>query len=413
MLWTAGAITYAYYGFDGQTYGLQSGYSPGIDGCNMGFIKYLFNSYPRSGNSFEIKNIHAEEICSLGFFGTPTESAQSFQPIPFLGCNFNLSNSPASLGLFTDHHLVTSTSIIFIACNFINPQASSTLYTPFRVLKIPQCSVIFDTCDLLPNQLLIGQELALGLSVNQASTQYNYDNFVFRNCNMADGVRGNLNGVSYFSNENIKSFGTGDYSFNRSYIPIGANVKFTAQGNPTDYIFNGSYPNLVSLGSLSLTILSTGIGSITVPNGNLVNVGDLIINTSSFNYENWDGNLTLSDQFCAIGQVTNVAGNVITITGLPQNLTAGTYNFYSTWFSRYHTATTGTTSTSISITALSAVYNFVVGNHILGSGILPGTYVTAVDNTAATLTLSQATTSSATGVRLYDADMQILTGTAI
>ena len=393
--WIGGGIGNSLYGFDGQTYGLQQGYAPGIEGCNMSTCKYLFNVGIRWGNSESIRNIHAESYFSIGFFGNG--NAQSREPLAITGCEFNAYN--LNTNIYVDHDIVTYTPLIFTACTF-----GVQGVAPFRIFA--NAAIIFDTCAIPGVNPL---ELCLGLSNNSgAGATYNYNNFYFRNCYAFDSVRGGINGYCYFSNENSYA-GTGN--INNSYIPLGATVKFSAEGNANDWQFCGGFWNSVSLGTLALTISSLGVGSVTVSDGTVVNTGDLIVNLTATNYENWDGTITLSDCCCAIGIVSAVVGNVITIQGLPQNLTAGTYNLSTTWYSRYHLASTGDISTSTSVANVTNVGTWLIGNHIKGAGIVNGTYITNVIGN--TITLSKATTTTTTGIRLYDADMQLLSGAPI
>ena len=398
--WNGGSIFGCLYGFDSQTYGLQRGYSPGINGSNMGYCKYLFNVGSRWGNSQSIRNIHAESFASLGFFGFGT--SQGVEPISFTGCEFN--SLPLGAGLYPDHYLVTYTPLIFTGCYFD--------YTNEQVLRImsnPICAVVFDTCFMN----IISEtynDVLMGFSNNaNYGPLYNDSNVIFKNCITRDYLKGN-NNLSAISLENIIAT---SYTFDKNLIPIGAKLKYTAQGNANDMTFCGGFPNYVLLNNLSLTIISTGVGQITVPDGTLIAVGDLIVNGSNSTlYEDYTGALLLVDQCCSIGVASNVVGNIVTIAGLPQNLVAGTYPFYSVWFSRYHLPSTGTTSTSTSITSVTNPSTWAIGQHIQGAGIVTGTYITN-NVPSGTLTLSKATTASATGVRLYDADMQLLTGTAI
>ena len=391
LQWFGGAIGQCLYGFDGFNYGIQKGYSPGITGCNMGYCKYLFNIFCSGGNSQSIRNIHAETFASLGFFGFG--SASSREPINITGCEFNFYSFDSNL--FPDHNLVTVTPLNFISCYIENQQN-----VPFRILSSYLCPVVFDTCTINFVSSIYNDFLLL-----------NSSNYVFRNCYTPEYNRGSSDGGSNLSNINTPS----EYSlFDKSYIPLGATLKYISQGNSTDFQFCGGFNNNVSLGNLVLTIISTGIGQITVPDGSIINVGDLIVNSSTSPlYENVNGALSLVDNACAIGVASSVSGNLVTVQGLPQNLVAGTYPLYSAWYSRYHEPSTGDISTSTTIANVTNITTWLIGHHIKGAGIVTGTYITNVNSVTNTLTLSKATTATTTGIRLYDADMQLVTGTPI
>ena len=416
--WVGGGNGGALYGFDSQTYGQQQGHGPGIVGCAMGYGKYLFNLTSEFGNSKVIKNIHAENFGGLGFFGHGASAGQ--QPLQFAGCEFNNNANWRNSGIYVDHFIVTYAPLIFTGCNFTYPNGLPP-YGPVRILKTKHVSITFDTCEIwgvLGEGTSNNYDMAVGLS-NGNTFPNNYENFYFYGCSQNDGNRGGNDGMNAFSIDNIEVY-SGSYAFDKAFMPIGATLKFTSQGNATDFLFNGGTQNAVSLGNLTLTIISTGVGNITVSDGTIVNTGDLIINTSVFEYEDYTGALNIQDLGIAIGVVTNVVGNLVTVSGLPQNLTTGNYSLYSTWWSRYHGAYTGDTNTSTLLTNISPVMSpysnqnsWTVGNHILGAGIVPGTYITAVDNSANTITLSKATTATATGIRLYDINMQLLTGTPV
>jgi hypothetical protein len=137
----------------------------------------------------------------------------------------------------------------------------------------------------------------------------------------------------------------------------------------------------------------------------------LVYSRTAFNTEGPAGTVTLSSVWLCLGIVSNVSTNLVTISGCPQNFASGTYTLSSQWWPRYHQASTGDTSTSTSIANVTNVSSWVIGNKIMGSGIPVGTYITNVSGT--TLTLSKATTTSVSGTRLYDANVQKFTGSAV
>jgi hypothetical protein len=146
----------------------------------------------------------------------------------------------------------------------------------------------------------------------------------------------------------------------------------------------------------------------TVPDGTLVRSGDAVISATAFTPEG----TTLESTYNPIGIVTSVVGNVVTFSGIPQNLASGTYNILTAWWPRYHLASTGdVTSGSASILNVTNPTTWVVGNKINGTGISVGTYVTNV--AGSTVTISKAASATNATVRLFDADTYYVAGSAL
>jgi hypothetical protein len=187
-------------------------------------------------------------------------------------------------------------------------------------------------------------------------------------------------------------------------------------GTAGQLILNGSLmsENQVSLGSLAVATPGNGVGTFTAADGTIIKTGDLIYaeDATANRYDGPAGPGTFTAGHLCIGIVNTVVGNNVTIWGLPQSFVAGSYTLFTEWMSRAHQASTCTTNSSTSLTLVTPVGTWKNGHHIKGSGIPAGTYIVSGGGTA-NLILSKAATSSAAGVRIYDANLQVLTGTPL
>jgi hypothetical protein len=158
----------------------------------------------------------------------------------------------------------------------------------------------------------------------------------------------------------------------------------------------------------AVTVGANGIATMPVPDGTLIRTGDLIFSITAFSPELSYAGSTYNP----LGVVTSVVGNDVTFSGIPQNFTSGTYAIRNAWWPRYHLASTGdVTSGSADILNVTNPTTWVVGNKIRGTGIPVGAFVTGVSGT--TVTISKAATLTNLTVRLFDADMHYVAGTAL
>jgi hypothetical protein len=105
-------------------------------------------------------------------------------------------------------------------------------------------------------------------------------------------------------------------------------------------------------------------------------------------------------------------GLIITVQGVPQGLQSGNFNLFNYWWARYSKPTTATlTAGSNTITIAAGGGGWKATRKINGAGISPGTYVTGISGS--TYTLSKSATASASGVRVYDANMYQFAGTPV
>lgn len=393
-MWQGGNTAFCYYGFDTRSYGRQQGSLPHIDGVNMSG-KYLFNVFPNFGTPPSIQNVHAESFASIGNF---YQSAVSQQPITFIGCSFNFSDF--SVGgasrAYADSCYSATAPTKFIGCSFEN-----TIYDgPFRMYTTAPTD--FDSCVFRTKQ----SELTLWRSSGPYALQFN--DMTFRDCQVInDASRGS--NMSVLTDDMVAYYFT---TVNRRYAPYGGKIRLYDNATNAQRVYwSATVPSTHAETSISatqsVTVGANGIATMTVPDGTLVRVGDAIISATSFSPED----VPIGSTYNPIGIVTSVVGNDVTFSGVPQNLSSGTYNILTAWWPRYHLASTGDVSSgSDQILNVTNPTTWAVGNKINGTGIPVGAYVTNVSGT--TLTISKVASATNVGVRLYDANTHYAAGSA-
>lgn len=391
--WYAGNCAWNLYCFDGQTYGAQQGAAPKIYGCNMSG-KYLFNVYSRGGNGLWATGIHAESFASLGFIGT---GANTVVDPAYISGQFSFADFG---GIYPDHHLVAYAPVR-LEGGFSTQ--GMTYKGPVRIYHPKARVVKFDNAYFGIHAL---NEFWLAPTVGADAAPF--VNLMFDDCAFNDGsTRGPATSVAVLSHMDVQLQAS---DIDRAVVPLGGVVRFVG-GSALELVFNGGTQNSVSLGTVTVTPGANGTATFTVADGSIVRVGDLIYTSTSKSYEDYRGQTFASASNC-LGIVSAVSSNDITISGWPQSLATGSYALTKKWWSRFHQASTGdTTSQSADIANVTNPTSWVAGNAIKGAGIPAGAFVTAVVST--TVTISKAATASATGVRLYDANMTLLTGTAV
>lgn len=393
VTWAGGASVFAYYCFDTKSYGRQQGSLPAIVAANMAG-KYLFNVLPNYGTPPLIQNVHAETFSSIGNFYGPASSQQT---ITFIGCSFNFADF--SIGgtekIYPDSVYSSTAPTKFIGCAFIGLNFDG----PFRMYTT--VATDFDTCTFTT----FNEEFPLWRSIGANALQFN--NLTFRNCVLTgDAARGQ--NLSNLSDDNVA------YYFNSvqgCVAPYGARVRLYENAtNAQRMYWNANLPDTQSETTISATqsivVGANGLATMTVPDGTRVRVGDAVISLTAFTPEN----TTLPSTYNPIGIVTDVVGNDVTFSGVPQNFVSGTYSIKTAWWPRFHLASTGDVSSgSTSIVNVTNPTTWKVGNKINGTGIAVGTYVTNVSGT--TLTISKAASTTNTSVRLFDANLYYAAGT--
>jgi hypothetical protein len=400
--WRGGSILGALYAFEGRNYGAQQGGAPHIYGCNMGITKYLFNVNGAFGFAPHIEGIHAESFASLGFFGNGGRQ----QPFTFVGCEFSFYDFA---GVHADLHLYTLAPMSFVGCSL--SFNGVTWDQPCRVLHPAngQAPISFIGTTFWPE---VQKEFWLAPTQNSNNSGRGFQDLLFLGSTFADtGTRGSGNPGGGLSSD----YGMLDTlsALNKTVVPMGARLRSTTS-NPSDFFFVGGNENsadqTISAGTVTVTTGANGTASFTAPDATIHRQGDLIFTTGAVTCEIYDGTTTGLFWIC-IGIVSGVVGSVVTLTGVGQNFATGSYALKIGGWPRYHSATTGDTNSSTSLTNVANAAAWAVGNRVKGVGIPNGAYITAIAGT--TVTISKAATATAVGVRLYDADVRLVTGSAV
>jgi hypothetical protein len=394
--WYGGSNSFNLYGFDTNTYGLQTGSAPNIYGCDMSG-KYLFNVNNRYGGMFTAYGIHAESFMSIGFL--TTGFAISNQPQIFTACSFTFREFDA--GLYPDRHLVSRGPVKFVGCTFDVANTNTRVF-PLRFYHDSAANITFESCEFNPNSSGLTYEFYLAPIPGNTAIM---NAIRFKDSYFGDyGGRGNSNWSSILSDQIIFS----DVAFiNKMVMPLLTTVKLDSLSK---LYFSGGGDDYASLGTLSITDVGNGTATFTAADNGIIRVGDIVYTNSSVTVEKYDGT-TEAVTLLALGMVTIVNGTTVTIDGWPQSLGTASYtNCYAFWWPRFHQASTGDTHTNTTLDNVTNISAWAVGNKVMGAGITKGTYITnIVDNT---MTLSKAASASAAAIRLYDADIYSVTGVA-
>lgn len=403
--WTSGGNTIALYCFDGNSYGLQQGPLPAINGANCSG-KYLLNAGCFWGQPVVVRDVHAESFASIGFVGGG--NALTAVPVTFDGCSFSFSNTQTT-GIFADLHLRTLAPTKFLNCVFW----ADTLprKSPLRIWHY--AGIEFD-------HVAFGTGLAgepVAVTAYQSAVGYQYSGVKYNRCYQYDDEstgRGQpLNGRTQLDST-MGSFSSGVIGpMSRCFSPIGQTITYDSPTvAPSDRYHAGQLWNeqTIGLGAKAIALGATGSATFTASDPAIFRTGDYIYCENALTVDGVGG--TESYAMLCIGYVSMIVGSTITISGRPQSFVAGTYTLDIGWIARLHEPSTGTTvSGSASITAVSNPTTWAAGHRIKGAGIPVGAVVTNVSGT--TVTISKNATASATAVRLYDANIYRVTGTAV
>src|SRR5262249_737911 len=118
------------YAFDGRSYGKGTGNCPSIFGANIGYIKYIFNTFSFAGGA-AFEGIYCESTLSLGVFG----GGGSRDGYVLNGCTFNLQGILGKPSL--NYHIAHIARLTFNACRIAafavddsDPNAPKLVYHP-------------------------------------------------------------------------------------------------------------------------------------------------------------------------------------------------------------------------------------------------------------------------------------------
>lgn len=391
-LWAAGQLQSRentinnFYFIFGHTFitnygwGTGIGDMPSVNNSNINYLKYMFTCL---GN-FTIPRFttgYSEGIWSLGYHGGQT---------PIIFDKWNLTLAPnnyigGSLNGMAPLLLQTSGTFTFSNGNFQAGNYFSGL--PFRAQ-----AVYFEN-----------SRLECGYPFNANFTTF-YDNIKFINVFFFQ----NGGNIRLDENRNETSFDAGIYTnANQSYLLPGGKIKdatfrtFENVGKKFDLIHantdNDNTGYAVTVNSTTQTL------TFTATNGGIFLMGDVIVTPNSVDYTN--------DIFDAapttLGYVSNVSGNVITLSNIPFGVVnSGNYQMYILRIPRWIGHTLGTlTSGNNTITSVISDGAFIAGDRIKGIGIIEGTYV--ISNSGTSIVMSTNATANGSLIQLSDASIKI------
>lgn len=361
-------------------YGAGSGQPPYIYGGNMaGHMKYFMYSTGSSVAMTRIENLFMESLYSIGKI--------NIDLLIFDGCILKWGIPDASVA--TPHTFLSASKMVkFDGCFLFNSaNGPNTKPLSFAVVQLQFKDCVFDT-----------------LPTNYTS----FDDYVMKHCKVR-----HLNGSISGNNATISTdeICYGSPMSNRASAIVGWNQGFSETASNRTAISVSPHQNREALesGSVTLTVDSaTNTATFTSADGTRWDPtlrGSVPVQLQNFVADEW-GVTNYPTCF-----VVSVSGNTVTLSGLPPQVTTGSYLVYAMMPFRYHPPMIGNTTngsnviTNVVPTGIVQT-NYRVGENIRGSGIPIGTYITARDNATNTITLSRNCTATATGIDLYDADLK-------
>ncbi|WCT72073.1 hypothetical protein PQ455_10475 [Sphingomonas naphthae] len=394
--WHGGTVFGSEFAFSGLHYGARNGPVPHIFGLNIGFIKYIFAAYGSHAEpAAKVYDMHAESFASLGFIGG--SYAAALYGASFFNCHLNMATGSK----FADVFMYANVPVKFDSCSF-----ETGTMVPHKLFTPAGKNVTFENCSIGGSGLNAanspyGGEVQLGPTPARSGLFRFISSMIIN-----DGVLGNGNG-----NNNIDQIqmAGGPNLHDRSYACSGQKLVF--MNEPLNEYRIGVGVASISLGSTAVTANGDGTATFLAPDPSIFRIGDTV-STEELPIEDWFGNVTRQPYYAdVLGRVTAISGSAVTVTGVGTSFYSANYTLSLTWWMRFHYPNTGvTTAGSADITGVSYAPSWRKGDHIRGAGIPVGARVENVSGT--TVTIDRAATASASGVRLYDADVQKLPSTS-
>jgi hypothetical protein len=389
-----------YYSINTRDYGNQQGASPNVFGANLSG-KYLFWCNCSFGSAPVITGIYAESFASIGSFGASASS--SGQPLTISGMfsfsDWNVSGSEQS---YPDFHFIAFCPVKFAGTAFVVSEMAQA--SPLRFFHQAQRGIDFDTCELP----CVNDELAL-VFCNSGTLGIQWDDVTFRNCTVREGARGPAGGLSKLDSFR-QIFGFANW-LDGQYVAPGQITKFSASGNNDKVYFNTTTEDQqrASLGSVTVTVGANGTAQFTASDPTIIRKGDHILATDVLA---WQGLASATGCNC-IGNVNNISGSTVTLTGVPESLASGTYTLHAIWWERAHQASIGDVATTTSTLAnVTNATSWKAGHKVKAVGVKTGSYATATGS-GTSLTISSTPTATNAAQRLFGADLRYASLTAV
>lgn len=377
---------YANRNIDTLNYGAGQGDFPTVRGGVSIYAKYMFAASAYGTNSGGISDFYAESIYSLGAW------VGSGAPLHISNSRFKFVPPASGLAPAADYILYNTSPV-----NIVGGLMIFYDNTPWRLSFAPAAALSIDGTVLsdVPYIITNGQAYA-----------------TFRNVKLYYKNGGNRYGLSSLFNEALATIGTSGVD---AYLSPGGmlndpgGVAFNGQSMPYRYMVNNSWQ---AYNYETVTITVNGGGTATFTSANAANYA---VYDSFHTSTAWSINSTLDPShanFAAaglfIGRVKTIVGSTVTIEGVPQSLTSGSYYIAASRLGAIKQRITGTFTSGSPTVTLSAASIFKAGDFINTNGCTANnTRAASVSGT--TLTLSANATASGT-CEVYDALLTLSEG---
>lgn len=381
-------------------YGQRTGPPPKIsDGAVIIATKYLFE-YDSQWGTLDCQGLYCESTLSIGFLGK--NIAATAQSAAFNGCEFKFHNSTKR----PDFHIRNVGPVSFNGCFF------NTNNKPLQTWSLLK-SVTYHACQFQLNTSRVRDNFA---SANAFTYMETFEACAFYDPASLGGPSDGHSRVSLNKLAQSPSASAHDHSL------LAPGAWITYQSTRDIHSAEASFGIVALTPSSGVALVADGSGGATFfsdRNADNLRIGDHVHTHSSsgFTPEVVDGGSGYAGQYLYVGEVASISvafgGHDVTLTNCPQSLASATLDLRFHWVRRFHQASTcNTTSGSATITGLTPASSWAAGHRIEGAGIAEGTYLESVSS-GGTGVLSRAATISGTGVRVWDSDVGVLTGTGI